>query len=306
MKKFLVGYTGFVGSNICNRENFDGLFNSQNIAEAFNGNPDILIYAGIPAQKFLANKNEQADMEIIENAISNIQKINPKKLILISTIDIYDKPINVDENSTILVSKEAYGKNRYYLEEWVKNNISDYLIVRLPGLFGKNIKKNFIYDLINYIPNMLSNEKYEELISKDDYIKDYYHLQENGFYKCQELTIDEKEKLKLYFKKIGFSALNFTDSRGSFQFYNLNNLWRDINIAINNNIKIINLATEPVTISEIYKYIFDKEFINEISDNIPNYNFKTLYYKLYNGKNGYIYSKDNILKDIKEFVMKNN
>ena len=197
-----------------------------------------------------------------------------------------DLAINVDENSTILVSKEAYGKNRYYLEEWVKNNISDYLIVRLPGLFGKNIKKNFIYDLINYIPNMLSSEKYEELISKDDYIKDYYHLQENGFYKCQELTIDEKEKLKLYFKKIGFSALNFTDSRGSFQFYNLNNLWRDINIAINNNIKIINLATEPVTISEIYKYIFDKEFINEISDNI--------------------YSKDNILKDIKEFVMKNN
>ena len=74
MKKFLVGYTGFVGSNICNRENFDGLFNSKNIAEAFNGNPDILIYAGIPAQKFLANKNEQADMAIIKNAIRNVLK----------------------------------------------------------------------------------------------------------------------------------------------------------------------------------------------------------------------------------------
>ena len=47
-----------------------------------------------------------------------------------------------------------------------------------------------------------------------------------------------------------------------------------------------------------------KEFVNEITQNIPNYNFKTKYDNLFNGKNGYIFSKEFILEDIKQFVNK--
>ncbi|MEG2500937.1 MAG: NAD(P)-dependent oxidoreductase, partial [Oscillospiraceae bacterium] len=35
MKTALVGYTGFVGSNIAAAHPFDGLYNSKNIKEAF-------------------------------------------------------------------------------------------------------------------------------------------------------------------------------------------------------------------------------------------------------------------------------
>ena len=45
------------------------------------------------------------------------------------------------------------------------NNFSNYLIVHLPGLYGKNIKKNFIYDLINIIPNMLKEDKFQEFLN---------------------------------------------------------------------------------------------------------------------------------------------
>ena len=31
--KSLVGNTGFVGSNICSKEKFDGLYNSENVQE---------------------------------------------------------------------------------------------------------------------------------------------------------------------------------------------------------------------------------------------------------------------------------
>lgn len=301
--KYLVGYTGFVGSNLNKSEKFDGLFNSKNISDAFGGNPDLLVYSGVPAEKFLANKEPEKDLAIINNAIENIKKINPKKIVLISTIDIYKNPIEVNEDTVIDIENlQAYGLNRHKLEEWVKENFDDYLIVRLPGLYGQNIKKNFVYDLINIVPSMLTKEKFNELSSKNSVLDNYYHILENGFYKLNEITDSEKKELKEVFLNLGFSALNFTDSRGKFQFYNLNYLWEHINIALKNNIKVLNLATEPVLISELYNHIMNSEFKNELNKDIPNYDFKTKYYDVFNGENGYIFNKEFIMEDIKNFV----
>ena len=44
--------------------------------------------------------------------------------------------------------------------------------------------------------------------------------------------------------------------------------------------------------------------ISIIRYNIPNYDFKTKYYELFNGHNGYIFDKKFILEDIKKFVEK--
>lgn len=299
----LVGHTGFVGSNLKLAHNFEGLYDSKNVKESFEKKPDLLVYSGVPAQKFLANKEPERDFEIIQNAIENIKKINPKEIVLISTIDIYKNPVNVDEDTYIEIEGlQPYGYDRYFLEKWVSENIENHLIVHLPGLYGKNIKKNFIYDLINVIPSMLKEEKFEELVCKDNYIKEYYEKQENGFYKVKTLKDSEKLVLKDYFNKVGFSALNFTDSRGKFQFYNLKYLWEHIEIAKKNNLKVLNLATEPVLISEIYEYVKHNKFINEITTDIPNYDFKTKYDYLFGGKDGYIFNKEFIFKDINEFV----
>ena len=140
----LVGYTGFVGSNIYEAGQFDAVYNSKNIEEAYGTNPQLLIYAGLRAEKYLANHAPEKDMEMIIQAEENIRKIHPKKLVLISTIDVFRVPKDVDENSRIdTVNLHAYGYNRYQLELWVRETYPDALIVRLPGLFGKNIKKNF-------------------------------------------------------------------------------------------------------------------------------------------------------------------
>ena len=50
MKKALVGYTGFVGSNIYAATDFDAVYNSKNIEESFGTNPDLLVYAGLRAE----------------------------------------------------------------------------------------------------------------------------------------------------------------------------------------------------------------------------------------------------------------
>lgn len=299
----LVGYTGFVGSNIYRHGSISDVYNSKNIQSAFGKKPDVLIYAGIRAEKYIADKFPEKDFESICNAIENIKKINPKKLVLISTIDVYPEPYEVYEDATINEKiLKPYGKNRIYLEKWVEDNISEFTIIRLPGLFGENIKKNFIYDYIYRIPKLLSEKKFEELCVVNPSLREYYFINDKGFYECKVLTEKSRMYLLDMFEKMQFSALNFTDSRGIFQFYNLQNLYGDIKIALNNNLNKVNLATEPISIAELYQYLTGKIFKNEISITIPHYNFKTRYADYFGGQEGYIYNKRQILDDIDNFV----
>ena len=299
----LVGDTGFVGSTLYEAGEFDAVYNSKNIQEAFGTNPDLLVYAGLRAEKYLANNEPKKDLEQIRIAENNILRINPKKLVLISTIDVFKKPSGVDENSVIETDGlHAYGYNRYLLECWVRENYSDALIIRLPGLFGKNIKKNFIYDFINVIPFMLKEDKYLELSQRNPEIMNYYVKQDNGFYKVS-VKDEEREGLKNMFKESGFSALNFTDSRSRYQFYYLKNLWADINTALKAGIKLWHPATEPVSVEELYKYLTGEEFVNEL-DGIPaDYDYRTIYDAAFGGSSGYISDKAKVLKDIKRFVI---
>ncbi len=302
MTKALVGYTGFVGSNIYAVGEFDAVYNSKNIEEAYGTNPDLLIYAGMRAEKYLANNFPDKDMELIHQAEENITKINPKKLVLISTIDVFKVPKSVDENSEIdTEGLHAYGYNRYQFELWVREKYSDALIIRLPGLFGTNIKKNFIYDYINVIPFMLKTEKFEELAAKDAELKNYYELQDNGFYKVNIVESD-REKLKDKFRALGFSALNFTDSRSIYQFYNLGRLWADIQTALKAGIKLWHPATEPVSAGEVYKYLTGNDFVNELGGVPADYDYRTIHADKFGGSDGYICDKEQILREIKEFV----
>ncbi len=57
--KALVGYTGFVGSNLYAAGHFDAVYNSKNIEESHGTNPDLLIYAGLRAEKYLANNDPE-------------------------------------------------------------------------------------------------------------------------------------------------------------------------------------------------------------------------------------------------------
>ena len=299
--KSLVGYTGFVGSNLARSADFDGLYNSKNIEEAFGTQPDVLYYSGVPAAKFIANKYPEQDLEIIRNAAENIRKIAPKKLVLISTVDVYKAPNGKDEDAAMETDGlEPYGANRLYLEEMVKEICPDYHIVRLPGLYGKNIKKNFIYDYINYIPALLNEGKMAELSAKQPLLKEYYTLREDGFW-AVKADID-RTALKAIFKKVGFSALNFTDSRGVFQYYNLKYLYENIQTAIENNVRVLNIATEPIVISRLHKELTGEDFVNEVAKNVPHYDFRTKHSALFGRNDGYIQSADFVYADIKKFT----
>lgn len=299
----LVGYTGFVGSNLYQTGQFDKVFNSKNIDEAYGLEPDLLVYAGLRAEKYLANHEPEKDMELIVQAEENIRKINPKKLVLISTIDVFKNPIDVDETTPIdTEGLHAYGYNRYQLECWVRENYPDALIVRLPALFGINLKKNFIYDFIHVIPSMLKEDKFLELSQKDESLREYYEQQNNGFYKCRDLKESEKILLQKKFKDLDFTALNFTDSRAEYQFYPLFRLWDDIQIALNNNILLWHPAVEPISAGELYEALAGEVFVNYLPDKVVYYNFHTIYANVFGSSQKYILNREQILVEINRFV----
>jgi len=142
----------------------------------------------------------------------------------------------------------------------------------------------------------------EELQQKDNDLQNYYRLQSNGFYKVKELDDYERTILKEKFRKLGFSALNFTDSRSKYQFYPLDRLWDDIQIALENDIRVWHPATEPVSAEEVYRFLSGKTFDNKLNGCPADYDYKTIFDMEYKGESGYIMNKGEVLAKIEEFV----
>lgn len=245
----LIGHTGFVGSNLIKQTKFDDFYNSKNIESIIGKDYEILVCAGSPAVKWLANKEPIKDRENLQRLMSCLERVSARKAILISTVDVYPVPIKVDEDTKInLESLHPYGKNRLELETFFQEHF-DSLIVRLPGLFGNGLKKNIIYDFLN------------------DNIGDWIHR----------------------------------DS--VFQFYNLEHLWQDIQIALERNLKLVNFATEPTSVKEVAAEAFGFEFTNQSQQNPARYDMRSLYFQLFDGcKPGYLYDKNRVLLELKEFV----
>ena len=303
--KILVGNTGFVGSNLQLSCSFDYVFNSGTIHYAYNLNPDLCIYAGVYSRKYYANKKPDVDYLHIEQAKNNILKINPKKLILISTIDVLDNRSGSDEDYEVNVDNlDSYGRNRFLLEEWVKDNIIDYHIVRLPAIYGHNLKKNFIFDMMNPIPSVLTKQTFRKLNKSSPFI-DYYYEEGDFFYNLKNLNRIEKKDLLNALMMKNFAAVNFTDSRSVFQFYPLGRLSYDLEIIIREEIRLIHLTTEPINASELYVHIFGDKFSNIRFSRFSTYNVQTKYSYLWTSSRHYLIDKEWLLEDIRLFVNKN-
>ena len=135
----IVGYTGFVGSNLCLSHRFEYLINSKNIESAFGKAPDTLIYSGVPAEMFIANNFPEKDKEIIENAKSNIKKINPRRVVLISTVAVYDCTKGVDEDHEPDLSKLT----KVYFLDISHNKLTDVSeIAKMKNLQQLNLSGN--------------------------------------------------------------------------------------------------------------------------------------------------------------------
>jgi hypothetical protein len=156
MKTALIGHTGFVGSNLARQHAFTDTFNRANIASIAGQEFDLIVCSGISAVKWWANQNPEADWAGIEALLKPLSQARARKFVLISTVDVYPLPLQVDESTPLDgVENHAYGRHRYRAECLLRERFADTQVVRLPGLFGEGLKKNVIFDLLN--DNQLEN-----------------------------------------------------------------------------------------------------------------------------------------------------
>ena len=251
MKSALIGYTGFVGSNLQIQMKFDDMYNSKNIKDIKGKEYDVVYCAAAPAAKWISNQKPTEDLQSICSLIDALREVKTKRFVLISTVDVYKSIIDVDEDSFIdLSDHHAYGTHRRIIETFVSERFENYNIIRLPGLFGDGLKKNIIYDFLHH-----------------------------------------NETFKIH-------------SEAVFQFYSLDTLVEDIQKVIDNDIRVINFATEPTSVKEVIKAGFDIDFDNRPAANAPFYDMHTKYAEAFGKIGTYMQSKKEVLQKVKDFVQR--
>jgi len=249
LTKALIGHTGFVGSALKKQTSFPDTYRSTDIETIRGRHFETVVCAGASAKKWLANSEPEMDVNNIEILMENISRIRCHTFILISTADVFSTPVGVSEKTDVDERNlSAYGLNRRRLEKFVEETFSNHLIVRLPGLVGKGLRKNIIYDFLND------------------------------------------------------NRLSAIDSRAIFQFYPIRKLWKDINIAMENQLKLIHLTAEPVSVAEVALKGFRKMFNNHLALEPPIYDFRSIHAPLYCARGSYQYSKRDSLQTIQQYA----
>ena len=244
----LIGHTGFVGGSLARHQEFQSLYSSANIDEIAGKNFDTIVCAGVKAEKWRANRDPVEDIASIDRLWNALRLATTRKLILISTIDVYPSPIGVDETTAIDPSdSQPYGKHRYELEVRARDHF-DSLVIRLPGLFGKGLKKNALYDLLHS---------------------------------------HETDRI---------------DSRGVFQFYDIEHLAGDIDTAVRNDIQLLNVATEPLSIEEISRDCYGSEFVNHVGNRPARYDMRSINADAFGGSDGYLISAAQVKDRLRSWV----
>ncbi len=149
LRTALIGYTGFVGSNLLDASPFDDVYNTKNIGDLAGREYDLVVSSGNRADSHRINQQGAEDLAEIDELVDTISSARIGKLVLVSTVCVFpwggapdeDAPLSTDELT-------PYGANRLHQERRLTAAF-DTLVVRLPQLYGPRLRKGVVYDLAN-------------------------------------------------------------------------------------------------------------------------------------------------------------
>ena len=184
----LIGFKGFVGSaiyeNLSNNYEVIGI-DRNNYSENKLKDFDIIINSAMPSKRFWAKVNPDKDYEETVLKTKNILKdFNFNKIIHISSI------------SARCQLETTYGKNKKKSEQLVSKS-KNYLIIRLGPMYGKNLDKGVLIDLIND-RKVFCNSKSKYSFTNLDFITNWIsdNLKSKGIVELGAQNYIEINKLK--------------------------------------------------------------------------------------------------------------
>jgi nucleoside-diphosphate-sugar epimerase len=147
--RVLIGSTGFVGATLADQVAFDVAVHRPTLESVRGVSADLVVCAGMPAAKWAINQDPVGDRENMLRLMDVVGSMAAERFLLISTIDVYGNPAGVDESVPAdLTHPQAYGRHRAVFEAFVRETFPQALILRLPGLFGRRLRKNLVFDLL--------------------------------------------------------------------------------------------------------------------------------------------------------------
>ncbi len=214
MASALIGHTGTVGGSLLDATSFTDLYNSANVAALAGRGYDLMVCSGAPASKWKANQDPAADLANLQALMTALNEVSVEQFILISTVDVFARPVQVDEASPVRsMDVDPYGRHRHG------------------------------------------------------------------------------------------NALHLTHRDSIFQFYDLSQLWRDLQIVLREAIPVIHFATGPVNAKDVAQRCFGITFDHETEKPAVYYDMRTRYSSLFHSSGDYLYEAEETLDRISRFVV---
>lgn len=109
-------------------------------------------------------------------------------------------------------------------------------------------------------------------------------------------------KKNVIFDLLHGNALDAVCADSVYQFYPLDRLWSDVQLARREGLPLANLATEPVSVRDVAREGFGIAFDNPAQTNAARYDLRTRHDRLFGGAGGYLMTRTAILSAIRNFV----
>lgn len=97
----LIGSTGFVGCHLGMMHGFQREVHRSNIGSIAGLKTDLLVCAWLPAEKCRANNDLAGDRTNMSGLAQILASVRAERAVLISTIDVYQPAIGVDETNVL-------------------------------------------------------------------------------------------------------------------------------------------------------------------------------------------------------------
>ena len=260
--KGLIGHTGFVGASLPRQTDFDACFNSANIADIEGRAFGTLVCAAAPGSMLEANRAPERDRAAIEALIARLARVEAERFVLISSIAVLADFAGGDDEGTAAYQQAlAYGRHRRALEAFVEERFPGSLVVRLPALFGVGLRKNFLFDLMNPVPSMLTEAKHAALLTAlegnlSGWLAALYTPDAaTGLLKLDRPALNadpRRAALEAALDALGASATQFHHRETTYQYYATSRLWQDIGIALAARLTHLHLAPAPLVAADIH------------------------------------------------------
>lgn len=109
-------------------------------------------------------------------------------------------------------------------------------------------------------------------------------------------------KKNVIFDLMNDNCLEVINVDSSIQWYDVAGLWRDVTVALNNEIHLVNLVNEPVKTSRIVQRVFPGKQVGAASGPAVSYDVRSRHADLFGGAHGHLLTRDQVLGQIGSFV----